>query len=87
MLAPSLQWFDWWRRAAALGWGQLDRLAALHDPRQGRQLQSGLLADLRQLTAEYMKSPAFLALMRFNLTLLTHPMMIKATQTIALPSR
>jgi hypothetical protein len=33
MLAHSLHWFDWWRRAAALGWGQLDRLAALHDPR------------------------------------------------------
>ena len=84
MLAHSLWLFDWWRRAGARGWGQLDQLAALHDP---RQLQGGLLADLRQLTAEYMKSPAFLALMRFNLTLLTHPTMIKATQTSALPSR
>jgi hypothetical protein len=84
MLAHSLQLFDWWRHAAALGWGQLDRLAALHDP---RQLRSWWLADMRQLTADYMKSPAFLALMRFNLTLLTHPTMIKATQMIALPSR
>ena len=38
------------------------------------------LADVRQLTSDYMRSPAFLALMRLNLTLLTQPMMIKATQ-------
>ena len=84
MPAPSMQMFDWWRSAAALGWGQLDRLAALHDP---RQLRGWWLADMRQLTADYLKSPAFLALMRFNLTLLTQPTMIKAAQMIALPSR
>jgi hypothetical protein len=84
MLAPSMPLFDWWRSAAAICWGQLDRLAALHDP---RQLRSWWLADMRQLTADYLKSPAFLALMRFNLTLLTQPTMIKATQMIALPSR
>ena len=84
MLAHSLHWFDWWRRAAAIGWGHLDRLAALNDP---RQLRSVWLADLRQLTADYMKSPEFLAMMRFNLTFLTQPMMIKAAQMIALPSR
>ena len=84
MLALSLHWLDWWRRAAAIGWGHLDRLAALNDPRQLRNLW---LTELRRLTADYMKSPAFLAMMRFNLTLLTQPMMIKATQMIALPSR
>ena len=84
MLALSVPWFDWWRRAATLGWGHLDRLAALHDP---RQLRSWWLTDLRELTADYMKSPAFLALMRFNLTLLTQPTTIKATQMFALPSR
>jgi len=84
MLALSLQWIDWWRRAAALGWGNLDRLAALHDPRQLRGLW---LADMRELTADYMKSPAFLALMRINLTMLNHPTMIKAAQMIALPSK
>jgi hypothetical protein len=84
MPAPSLQWFDWWRRAAALGWGGLDRLAAFHDP---RELRNWWLGDMRQLTADYLKTPAFLALMRFNLTLLTQPTMIKAAQMIALPSR
>jgi len=84
MLGLSLHWCDWWRRAAALGWGQLDRLAALHDP---RQMRNWWLADMRQLTADAIKSPAFLALMRFNLTLLTHPTMTKAAQMIALPNR
>jgi hypothetical protein len=84
MLALSVHWFDWWRRAAAISWGHLDRLAALNDP---RQLRNWWLADLREVTAEAMKSPAFLAMMRFNLTLLTQPTMIKAAQMFALPSR
>jgi hypothetical protein len=42
---------------------------------------------MRRFTADYTKSPAFLAMMRFNLTLLTHPMMIRAAQMIALPVR
>jgi len=84
MLALSLQWLDWWRRAAALGWQQADALAALNDP---RQLRNRWLADMRQLTGDYVRSPAFLSLMRFNLTLLTHPMMIKAAQFVAFPSR
>jgi len=84
MLGLSLHWLDWWRRAAVLGWGNLDRLAALHDP---RQMRSWWLADMRQLTADAIKSPAFLALMRFNLTLLTQPMMTKAAQMMALPIR
>ena len=82
MHALSLPWFDWWRRAAALGWQHLDRLAALHDPYRARERW---LTDLRRFTAEYTKSPAFLALMRFNLTLLTHPTITKATQMMALP--
>lgn len=84
MFALSLDWFDWWRRAAAIGWGHLDRLAALNDPRQLRNLW---LADLRRLSADFMKSPEFLAMIRFNLTLLTQPTMIKAAQMIALPTR
>ena len=84
MLGLSLHLVDWWRRAAMLGWGYLDRAAALHDP---RQLRSWWLADLRQLTADTIKSPAFLAMMRFNLTLLTQPMMKNAAQMIALPMR
>jgi hypothetical protein len=84
MFGPSLPWFDWWRRAVALNWGQMERLFALHDP---RQLRSLWLADLRQMTDDYMRSPAFLAMMRLNLTMLTQPMMVKATQMMTLPNR
>lgn len=84
MLRPSLPWFDWWRRTAALAWGNTETLMALHDP---AQLRNWWLADFRQLTSDYMRSPAFLALMRLNLSLLTQPTMIKATQMIALPPR
>ena len=84
MLALSVPWFDWWRRAAAIGWGHLDRLAALNDP---RQLRSLWLTNLRHATADYMKSPAFLAMMRLNLTLLTQTMIVKASQMTAVPSR
>jgi len=75
---------DVWRRATAQNWGQMERLLSLHDP---RELRAWWLADVRQMTSDYMRSPAFLALMRFNLTLLNQPMMIKAAQMMALPSR
>jgi hypothetical protein len=90
MLPLSIQWFDWWRRAAAVGWRQLDAVttvgaaAPFDDP---RQMRNRWLADMRQLSADYLKSPAFLALIRFNITLLTHPTMSKAAQFIAWPSR
>jgi len=80
MLAPDLRWFDWWRRAAALSWAHLDGLAALTDP---RRLRNAVLDDWRLLATDCMKTPEFLALMRLHLTLLTHPMMIKAAQMIA----
>ena len=84
MFGPSLPWIDWWRRAAALGWTHFERLAAVHDP---YRLRDRWLADLRLLSLDYTKSPAFLALMRLNLTMLTSPTMIKAAQMIALPTR
>jgi hypothetical protein len=84
MFGPSLHWIDWWRRAAALGWRNFDRLAALHDPYLFRDRW---LADLRLASLDYTKSPAFLALMRLNLTMLTHPTTIKAAQMFALPTR
>ena len=80
MFGRSLLWLDWWRRGAALGWGSLQRLAALPDP---RQLRSWWLADMRRLTADTLKSPAFLSLMRFNLALLTKQTTLKATQMMA----
>jgi len=80
MLASSLPSFDWWRRAAALSWANLDSLAAFNDP---RRLRNAVLDDLRRLATNYMQSPEFLALMRLHLTLLTQPMMIKAAQMMA----
>jgi hypothetical protein len=77
MLEPSLIWLDWWRRGAALGWGSLQRLASLPDP---GQLRSWWLTDMRHLTADYLKSPAFFALMKVNLALLSQPMIAKAAQ-------
>jgi hypothetical protein len=84
MLAHSLQWFDWWRRAAALSWTHLDSLAAFGDP---RRLRNAFLDDWRTLATDYMRSPEFLALMRLNLTMLTQPMMIKAAQMMTPMSR
>ena len=84
MLAHSLQWFDWWRRAAALSWSHFDKLAAFGDP---RRLRNAFLDDWRALSTDCMRSPEFLALMRLNITLLNQPMMIKAAQMMALPSR
>ena len=80
MLASSLQLFDWWRRAAALSWVNLDSLAAANDP---RRMRNTVLDDWRRLATNYMRSPEFLALMRLHLTLLTQPMIIKAAQMIA----
>ena len=80
----GLSWLDWWRRTAAVSWGQMERLLSLHDP---RKLRASWLTDARQMTSDYMRSPAFLAMMRLNLTLLNQSTMIKAAQMIALPSR
>jgi len=84
MFGLSQNWIAFWRQAAALNWGQMERLLSLHDP---RELRAWWLADVRQMTSDYMRSPAFLALMRLNITLLNQPMMIKATQMMSLPSR
>jgi hypothetical protein len=85
MFAPSVLWLDWWRRATALGWTTLQRLAALPAPAQFR---NWWLADMRLASADLLKSPAFLALMRSNLALLTNhtlPTFQKATRMIAPP--
>jgi hypothetical protein len=60
-------WLEAWRGAIALGWDSLGELGALADPRRFRDRW---LADLRQLTVDTLRSPAFLALVKFNLTLL-----------------
>ncbi len=49
-------------------WEHLHTLYQLGDP---RQMQRRVLADLRALTADYVRSPAFLSLMRWSLTAMT----------------
>ena len=59
------QWFDSWRNASALGWECLETLCGLRPP---QRLRNRLLAEARQTAADYMRSPAFLELMRLNLS-------------------
>jgi hypothetical protein len=56
-----------WRDAFAFGWGALATSAALADP---RDLRARWLADLRRIADESLRSGAFLALLKFNLTLM-----------------
>jgi hypothetical protein len=49
-------------------WEHLQTLMQLSDP---RQMQRRLLADMRALMADYVRSPAFLALMRASLRTMT----------------
>ena len=62
------QWFDSWRNASAIGWDCLETLCGLRPP---QRLRSRLLAEARQTAAEYMRSPAFLEVMRMNLSAMT----------------
>jgi hypothetical protein len=64
------QWFDSWRHASTLGWDYLETLCGLRAP---HQLRTRLLAEARQTAAEYLRSPAFLELMRMNLSAMTIP--------------
>jgi len=59
------QWFDSWRNASALGWDCLETLCGLRPP---QRLRNRVLAEARQTAAVYMRSPAFLELMRMNLS-------------------
>ena len=65
--APAPGALEAWTNVVAHQWGSLAKLAALSDPRHFHSLW---LADLRQLAADALRSPPFLALMKFNLTLL-----------------
>jgi hypothetical protein len=67
---PPGAWLEAWSHAVGLGWDCLDTLAALGDL---RPLRSAWLADMRQMTADYMRSTEFLSLMKLNLTLLAPP--------------
>jgi len=48
-----------------------EHLRALSDLCDPRQVQRRFLADLRALSADYVRSPAFLALMRWQLKAMT----------------
>ena len=58
--------FDAWQSAVASGWRAL---AAPWQPADARALRERWLAELRRATSEALRSPAFLALMKLNLTL------------------
>ena len=62
------EWLDSWRWASALGWELLEALWRLRPP---EELRTRLLAEARNTTAEYLRSPAFLELMRANMGALT----------------
>jgi hypothetical protein len=68
--APPSAWLEAWSHAAGLSWDCLETLSALADM---RPLRSAWLSDIRQLTADYMRTPEFLSLMKLNLTLLAPP--------------
>jgi hypothetical protein len=56
-----------WRDAITFGWRMFATTAALADP---RELQARWFADLRRVADESLRSPAFLALMKFSLSLM-----------------
>ena len=67
-LAPAAaltrEWLDLWRHAAALGQGSVEGVAAFWDFRRLRTLW---FAELGRATDRYLKSPAFVELMRVQL--------------------
>ena len=68
-------WLETWRRAIELS-GDVNGIALFWDPRQMRRRW---LADLSRIMDSYMRSPAFLELIQYNLKAMT--------QTALLPSR
>jgi hypothetical protein len=62
-------------------WEHLQTLYQLGDP---RQMQRRVLADMRALMADYVRSPAFLSLMRWNLNAMTSSPL---ASTLTSPSR
>jgi hypothetical protein len=65
---PVEHWFHSWRWASTLGWDYLETLWGLQAP---QRLRARWLAEARQTAAEYLRSPAFLELMRLNLSAMT----------------
>jgi hypothetical protein len=60
-------------RLARMGWRYLESLGAAADVYDPLRLRDWWLGELRRMTADYMRTPSFLALMRFNLSLMTRP--------------
>lgn len=58
---------------ASIGWRYLESLGAAADVYDPLRLRAWWLGELRRMTADYMRTPSFLELMRFNLTLMTRP--------------
>jgi hypothetical protein len=60
----SLQWLDSWQFAAALTRCNLEEM---------RRLRNRMFYDMSHYLESYMRSPAFLELMRYNLAMIAHP--------------
>ncbi len=65
---PLEQWFESWKWASTVGWDVLGTMWGLHPP---ERLRTRLLAEARRTAADYLRSPAFLELMRANLSAMT----------------
>ena len=66
-IALMRQWLEIWQRTLTLC-GDTDGIALFWNP---RQLRNQWLADLSQTMDNYMRSPAFLELIRYNLRAMT----------------
>ena len=64
LLVVSLQWLQSWQLASALNSRNMEEM---------RRLRSSMLGDLGRSIDSYMRSPAFLELMKCSLAALTGP--------------
>ena len=67
LAALGAAWLEWWGHAAALQRGGFEWLALSCHP---RRLRERWLADWTETLDRYMRSPAFLEVMRRNLAVL-----------------
>jgi hypothetical protein len=72
LAAMGRQWLELWQRAGVFGRGGLDAAAAFYEPWRfdPRRLRTLWLTELTHAMDRYMRSPAFLQLMQYNLSAL-----------------
>jgi hypothetical protein len=70
------QWIDMWSQAGALACASFTGVAFVE---QSKQLRSWWLATLTQAMDRYLRSPAFLELMRWNAGAMARPSLTSPT--------